>query len=554
MAIGLGVTLALCASGCRSSGKKFCARLPVTSHASEQPGPAVQTVAFLARAQSEADSAAETTAGVSSASAVRVPTTSEREEVAKPFPATLKAPLQASVPQPANVSSEQPQPLELETVVASVRNHFPLIQQVAAGRAIASGQALSASGAFDHKIEGFSESQPLDFYENYRHSFGVKRETTWGGTTYAGYRVGRGIFEPWYLERETNKGGEFKLGFIAPVGRDRWIDANRAELWKAQLERRRVEPEILAQVIRSVRNGSVAYWSWVAAGMNHRIAEGLLKLAEQRTEGLEAQVEAGEKAQINLVDNRRIIASREAKVIDARRKLQQSAIKLSLFFRSEDGEPVLSDVSLLPWEFPTPSSAVLLEADFQLALAQRPELAELQIIRRQLAVALRQACNETRPDIDAGLKVAQDIGEPTSAKRDKSELELEARLTLAVPLQRRKAMGKIRSLRGKVAQVTAKTRFTSDKIVADVQIAFAALTAARERVDRVTESYRLAIKMQAAEQELFDQGQSTLFNLNLREKQAAEAASERAEVMLEYYIANADYAAALGSDFPSMQP
>ena len=83
---------------------------------------------------------------------------------------------------------------------------------------------------------------------------------------FAGYRNGRGIFEPWYLERETNKGGEFKVGFMAPIVRDRVIDANRAELWRAQLERDRVEPEILAVVIGSVREGSFAYWDWVAGG------------------------------------------------------------------------------------------------------------------------------------------------------------------------------------------------------------------------------------------------------------------------------------------------
>lgn len=509
--------------------------MPPTNAATQQHHSKVQTVAYLQEVAEETGEGSETL--------LRLPPIIEPEEVAAPI-----AEENSAIEIPGG--NEELPALSLNRVVTSVRNHFPLIQQAVAGRTIASGQVLSASGAFDHKLEGFSESQPLDFYENYRHSLGVKRETTWGGTTYAGYRLGRGIFEPWYLERETNKGGEFKVGFMAPVVRDRWIDANRAALWQAQLERRRVEPEILAQVIRSVRDGSVAYWDWVAAGVNYRIALGLLELAEQRTEGLEAQVEAEEKAEIDLVDNRRIIASREAKVIEARRKLEQTAVKLSLFFRSSDGRPLVNDAALLPGEFPELQEMALLQADIQQALLQRPELAELQLVRRQLSVALQQACNETRPDVDAGLKLAQDVGEPTSSKRDKSEFELEALVTLSVPLQRRKALGKVRSLRGKLAQVSAKTRFASDKIVAEVQVAFAALTAARERVQRVEESYRLALKMQQAEQELFDLGQSTLFNLNLREKQAAEAAAEKAGVMLEYYIALADYAAALGLDRP----
>ena len=451
----------------------------------------------------------------------------------------------------------QPQGLlSLDDVVVSIRDHFPLIQQATASRGIASGEALSAAGAFDHQLHGFSESQPLDFYKNYRHSIGVKRDTMWGGQTFAGYRIGRGSFEPWYLERETDKGGEFNAGFVAPLVRDRWIDSNRAKLWQAQLEQRRVEPEIMAQVILFVRDGTVTYWNWVAAGENYRIAEGLLKLANERNEGLEEQVRVEEKAAIDLVDNRRIIVSREAKFIDARRKLEQAAVKLSLFYRSESGESVVVDSLRLPEDFLQETlqnaTSVLNEEndDISLALAQRPELAELQLVREQLCVALRQARNETWPDVDGGLLVAQDVGEPTSPKRDKSDFELEALLAVSVPLERRGALGKVRSLRWKLAQLNAKNRFAADKIVADVRLARAALTAAIERVQIASEGYDLAVRMRQAERELFDQGQSTLFNLNIREEQAAEAAVAQVQALFEYFVARADFAAAMGSNAP----
>jgi outer membrane protein TolC len=524
--IGVGIALALCAVGCRSSGNRFAAHLPSppTASSSTEQAPEIAPVAFL------------------------------EETLPEPLPPPEEDLfLLPPVVQPEEIAAP-PGRLSLDEVVDSVRNHFPLIQIAAAGRTIASGETLSASGAFDHKVEAGSVSQPLDFYENYRNEVGIKRDTLWGGQTFAGYRIGRGDFEPWYLERQTNEGGEFKVGFTAPLVRDRWIDANRAELWQAQIEQRRVEPEILAQVILYVRDGSFAYWDWVAAGANLRIAEELLELAKTRNEGLVAQVEALEKAPIDLVDNRRIIVSREAKQIEARRKLEQTAVKLSLFFRTPGGEPLLPGELELPEDFPPlpadESRSDLLTDDTDRALAQRPELAELQLVRQQLSVALDQAQNETRPDIDGGLLVSQDVGAPTSPKRDKSELKLEAMVTLTVPLERRKALGKLRSLRGKLAQVSAKSRFASDKIVADVQMARAALEAAQQRVARANESYELAQQMQQAEQELFDLGQSTLFNLNIREQQAAEAAAIRVDTLLEYQLARASYAAAMGYDQP----
>ncbi|TWT97935.1 Outer membrane efflux protein [Botrimarina colliarenosi] len=483
------------------------------------------------------------------------------ESPVKPLPLPLGeaegVPTPRAQPALAQPLATQPQPLTPPTVnevVRSVVEFFPLIEQAAAGRTIASGQVLEAWGAFDHKLEATSDAQPLDFYENYRSGVGVKRDTYWGGRTFAGYRIGRGVFEPWYLERETNKGGEFKAGFTAPLIRDRSIDANRSELWQAEIERTRIEAEIDAQVISSVRAGAGAYWEWVAAAQKLRIAEEVLSLGLDRKAFLERQVDLGEKAAIDLVDNRRIIVSREAKVTDARRKLQQSAAKLSLYLRTDTGRPwVLQEPGgEVPFGDPLSRDLTTEADDVELALSNRPELRELQLVNQQLRVAMAQASNETWPDVDAGLLVAQDVGEPTSSKRDKSEFELEASLTLSVPLERRKAYGKLRQLRGKVAQVRAKQRFTGDKIAIEIQSARAALEAAVLRVEQTAEGVELADRMKSAERRLYEEGQSTLFNLNIREQQAAESAAELVDAQRDYFLAEADLAAAMGLAQPSL--
>ncbi len=433
-------------------------------------------------------------------------------------------------------------------IITSVRNHFPAVRQAEASRIIASGEQLSAWGAFDRKLDGYSNAQPLDYYENNWHKYTIKRDTMWGGQVGAGYKIGRGSFEPWYKERETNDGGEFQLSLFAPIGRDWAIDANRAALWRAQLEQNRVEPFIRSQLILSVRDGLQAYWMWVAAGENLKIAEGLLKLGVDRATYLKRQVELGEKAEIDIVDNRRIIVSREAKLTAAKQKLTQAAAKLSLYFRDDSGMPLLVD-DRLESSFPeirVPEEATLGQ-DLELAISNRPELAELEIVRRQLAVDSRQAVNETRADVDAGIFVAQDVGAPTKDD-DKSELELNAIATLSVPLERRKALGKVRQVRGKQAQLRAKTQFAEDKIVVEVQVARAAVIAAAERVEQNRESVELAQRMQEAENRLYEEGQSTLFQLNLREQQRAEAAADLVAAKRDFFTALAEYTAALGLD------
>ncbi|MEM8864058.1 MAG: TolC family protein [Planctomycetota bacterium] len=461
---------------------------------------------------------------------------------------TLPAPEEIATPDEPLSLADADSPT-LDEVIQSVVNHFPLIREAAANRVIASGEALSAAGAFDRKVDGFGNVQPLDFFENHWYQLGVSRDTLWGGKLGAGYKLGRGSFEPWFLERETNDLGEFSIKMTAPIGRDVRIDENRSELWQAQVGRSRVEPIVRSQVIMAVQDGVKAYWDWIAAGAQLRIANSVLRLGLNRADFLARQVEEGEKAEIDLIDNRRIIVSRQAKQIDARRKLEQAAVKLSLFLRSPAGVPVLAPVSTEMRDFPsvTEFNEEFMAGDIQFAVANRPELADLSLARRQLNIALQQAINETRADLDAGLLFAQDVGNPT-ASDNKSEFEIEATLLLSVPLERRKALGKVRQLRGKLAQLQAKTQFTADKIGVEVQVARAAIRAAAERVEQTTEGFELAQRMQQAERRLYDEGQSTLFNLNLREQQAAEAAADLVTAQLDYFVALADYAAALGVD------
>ncbi|MCY2962654.1 MAG: TolC family protein [Planctomycetota bacterium] len=357
------------------------------------------------------------------------------------------------------------------------------------------------------------------------------------------------MFEPWYLERQTNDAGEFKAGLSVPFSRNRTIDERRANVWKTTYGRQLVEFEIQAELIDFVQHASYAYWDWVAAGERYRIASTLLDLAAKRNDGIARQVELGDKDPPILQDNRRLIVSREAKKIEAGRKVQDGAAKLSLYYRDVSGKPLLASPDALP-EFPAPGPVVpeQVDADIQMAVERRPELRVLDLMHQQLEVDYAQAHNEFRPAIDGFLAGAQDMGLPTSKKQDKSQFELEAGLVVDVALQRRKSRGKMGAVQGKLAQVSAKRRITQDKIAVEMQQAYIALVAARDRVSRARESQQLADQMAAIERRKFELGDTDLLSVNLREQQAAEAADTLIDTLLEAFRAQADYRAALALD------
>ena len=195
----------------------------------------------------------------------------------------------------------------------------------------------------------------------------------------------------------------------------------------------------------------------------------------ERNRIYEGRVKEGDLPRIELVQNERLIASREAKLVEAERKLQKGAIKLSLYLRDEAGQPLVPGPELLPADFPAAELPELSEgaALVTASLASRPELRELDVIRQQIEVDLRQAQNLCLPELNATLDAAQDIGGATP-KKDKSPFQLQAGLYLDVPLERNKAQGKIRESQGKLAQLSAKRRLVENKITIEVQDAISA--------------------------------------------------------------------------------
>ncbi len=441
--------------------------------------------------------------------------------------------------------------LTLDDVIGSVVASYPLLRSAMFGRNIAQGELLQANGEFDLKLKADTLNMPLGFYENYRHAIGAEQPLFGGGSVFGGSRIGRGNFPEWYGERETKQGGEFKAGATIPLAQGRDIDDRRAGLYRSSWEVQSVEPEIQAQLIGFIQSASSSYWNWVAAGQNVRVNDELLKIATDRTDGLRKRVDRGDAPPIELTDNERLIVSRRTKLIDAQRKFRQAAYKLSLFLRDESGNPRVIDDTRLPPRVPDEDDPSLrnLDADIQSAIANRPELRALAIFREQLNIDLANAQNMWLPQVDAVLVGSQNVGAPAKKKLDdKGPFELERGFVASVPLQRRKAQGKSQAVEGKLAQLQAKTQFTQEKIVAEVQSASVALVAAHQQLELVQQALDLARQMEVAERRKFDLGDSNLLLVNLREQATADAALTEVEAQLNYFNAEADYRAALATD------
>ncbi|MCR9292859.1 MAG: TolC family protein [bacterium] len=440
--------------------------------------------------------------------------------------------------------------LTLADVVASLYRSYPVVIQARLQGAAAQGMLTEAYGAYDTKLQGYTLNEPTGFYRNYRQGVSLARQTWWGGYVAAGYRIGRGFFQPWYLERETNKAGEFKLAFAQPLLQGRAIDPQRVAVFQASVDNRAVQPQVQEAILNVAFDAATVYWMWVSAGGKLDAQRELLSLAEARGQQIEDGVRADKYAEVDLVFNQQLIAERRGLTLAAEQKFRESSFKLSLFLRDELGQTIVPNDAWLPRRFPRidPIDARDFNADLADALARRPETLLLRLELQRLGFDRQLARNDLLPRVDIVAESSQDIGTPTSDKNDKGEFELLIGLQSEVPIQRRKAQGKLQSTSAKMSQVSEKLRLQSDKIAAELQTAYNRLMLATEIVKQQNIAFEAAIDTLDRYRFAFERGKTDLIYLNFLESKANEIEIKLIDAQSIWFSALAELQRALGLD------
>jgi outer membrane protein TolC len=97
-----------------------------------------------------------------------------------------------------------------------------------------------------------------------------------------------------------------------------------------------------------------------------------------------------------------------------------------------------------------------------------------------------------------------------------------------------------------MSRLNHQQEFARDRIDADVRDAHSGIRRARERIEAARREVKLAVDLENAERYRFDQGDSHLLIVNIREQQTAEAELREVEALLDYHRAAADLKAARG--------
>lgn len=473
------------------------------------------------------------------------PAASEPDEEAAPV-----SPVPASAAPAATATPPAATALALAEVVRTAQERFPLVLAAEAEKKSAEGELLAAEGGFDPLWRTTGAVLATGAYPSQRIDTVIEQPTPlWGTSVFAGYRIGLGNFADYDGKLATNDHGELRAGVRVPVLRDGPIDRRRAAIRRAEIAVEIAKLGAGQQKIEITRLTAQRYWDWAAAGARLAVIEAWLGLAESRDGALEKRVESGDLAEIERLENERSVLARRGQVVDAKRRLEQAAIELSLFHRKSDGSPSQPTRAQLPASLPEPPAAEPAAGKDEAgsALAQRPEPKRAEAIRSSAAVELDLAKNQALPAIDLYAVGSADLG-PGDKKRGIPVLE--AGVVIDIPLLGRPQRGRVRSAEALVNRAEKQAELVRDRVGAEVKDARSAIEAARKRAEVTAREVALAEKLEVLERRRFDQGDSNMLTVNLREQATAEARLRRLDAVADYHKAVAAQRAALGLSSP----
>lgn len=432
--------------------------------------------------------------------------------------------------------------LTLAEVLESSLTHFPKVQEAQAKREASEASVVAALGAFDASLQNASTLRLGGFYDgDYSNTKLVKPFESYNAQLSTGYRISNGdfpIYDDYYY---TNNGGEFNLELFFSLLRDRDIDDDRLRLWNSKLGVSKAEQEALLARLSTQRAAMVAYYEWLAAVQMLRIQEELVRIANERQDGMRTKHKLGDIAGITMTENEQYLYRRQGQLNDATRLYQNAATNLSLYWRDAAGNPKLPVVTQAPRlpQLPAGSHKPLTTADE--LYSQRPETKMLEADIEAQRNELLAGENSLLPRTDFTVRTAKDMG---SGALSREEAEHIVGVNVSIPLQRRYGEGRVSRARANLRALEQQQRMLKDQLAQQLQLLSNDLQTAERAIDWSEKEVLLAGKMQRSENTLFSSGNSDYFLLNMREEQLASARIKNVSARLDYFrsLANA-YAA-----------
>ncbi|MFN7311430.1 MAG: TolC family protein [Vampirovibrionales bacterium] len=388
---------------------------------------------------------------------------------------------------------------------------------------------LATQGAFDPKVSGGLEyrqfnnsSAPGKQKDAYLSDNAVSLLTRYGLIVESGYRTARGDMAS--SVSPVGQGGEIYTNFIMPLLRYRGTNPFSVGEKQAALDLKRAALDLQLKELQIQQKTGETYWEWVASKRLLDTSIKLLDLGKTRVFQVRKRVNAGDLPEIAFVEVQKEVQKRQGQVAKDTLNLKKTEIKLSLLLWNQ--EPKDGRLDVLPqWSpkeahLPKPDALDLntMKESGKLAmLKMHPRLLSFPISKEIAQLDIDLAKQAFLPKLDASVSPSYQLG------HEGIGAALHAGIKYEVPLRYRTATGKLRYAELDLQSLDVQYLFAYQELSAGLEQVLAELEAQWGIYNASVGEWKTAQALEKGERTSFEMGDSTLFVVNIRERETADA-------------------------------
>ena len=396
-----------------------------------------------------------------------------------------------------------------------------------------------------------SLSDPKNRNQDYDWDFSVTQKFVTGGDYEVSMDNNRNRSSSSFSSLNPTYSSDMALTVTQPLLKDFGIDLNKREIYIARNDQKISDHQFTEKVIDTLTEAENIYWDLVFSIEDLKVKKTSLKRARDLERQVKAQVDVGTLAELEILQAKSEVASRDERLLSAQNLIDDNEDKLknilNLAFDSEEGLK-----KIIPTDSPVykPVVDTSLEESLKTALTHRPDLLakKKELDNRNIEAKYNE--NQMYPTLDLvgslGLNGLSGDSGSGSSKIDggydtalsetfSTKFRLwEFGINLSYPLGNRAAKSRLAAKKLEVAQLLLDIKDFEKIIVVEVREAHRQIETDIKRVQATRVARKLAEEKLNAEEKKFEVGLSTSFNVLEFQEDLAEEQSNEIKAVIDY--------------------
>ncbi|TVM03829.1 MAG: hypothetical protein CV087_02895 [Candidatus Brocadia sp. WS118] len=374
-----------------------------------------------------------------------------------------------------------------------------------------------------------------------------------GATVSLGYSVVRGFLDPSPFQLLNPSYTNFiEASITQPLLKGAGWFYNRSPIYIARNNKKISLAQFKSRALEVSNAVQEAYWNYVQAMENLKVAKKSLERAEDLLKKNKVQVEVGTLAPVEIIDAESGVASRVEAVILAENTIRDREDELKRIMNFA-GSEIISDATVVPTDKPYfEPQKVEVKETIKIAMEKRPELTELHLVTENAGIQTRRRKNELYPQLDfAGGIRYTGLGSEASDANDSAFSEAYQGeflgLTLSIPIGNRSARSEYHKSKLNERQATINFKKKELDIVVEVRASARQVMTNIERVNATKKARELAEKRLENEENKYRVGRTTSLEVLRAQENLAISEFEETRAIIDYEISLGNLETAKGT-------